>query len=87
MYAASGTGRTALPGEPAFFCGSTGADVARRFHLLGCAALDAKNDIGLLVMDELGLHEENVSEFYQAVRSALEGDVPILGVLQEADSP
>lgn len=69
-----------------FRCGEpAGAAAAARFDRLGCAALAAKAD--LLVMDELGPHETNALAFCRAVFRALEGDIPILGVLQRADAP
>ena len=40
----------------------------------------------MLVMDELGPHEEQAAAFRQAVLRALDGDVPIIGVLQQAES-
>ena len=40
----------------------------------------------VLVMDELGPHEEQAAAFRQAVLRALEGDVPVVGVLQQAES-
>ena len=36
----------------------------------------------LLVMDELGPHEAEAALFRQAVLKLLDGDIPILGVLQ-----
>ena len=38
------------------------------------------------VLDELGPHEEQAAAFRQAVLRALEGDVPVVGVLQQAES-
>ncbi len=69
-----------------FVCGKSNADTALRFQLLGCRALKESADADLLVMDELGPHEAEASAFQNAVWSAVEGDVPILGVLQKADS-
>ena len=37
-------------------------------------------------MDELGPHEAQAVRFQAAVFRALEGGIPILGVLQQADS-
>ena len=37
-------------------------------------------------MDELGPHEEQAAAFRQAVLRALDGDAPIIGVLQQAES-
>ena len=57
-----------------------------RFDWLGCQALDESRDAKLLIMDELGPHEENAERFKVAVLEALDGNVPILGILQQADS-
>lgn len=86
-------GKTAVhllrPGEaPAaenflFFCGES-ADPAR-FDALGVAALRCPGDYFL--MDELGPAEADAHAFQKAVLAALDGDVPIYGVLQKADTP
>lgn len=70
-----------------FICGAPSSDTATRFDTLGCAALSQSNGAQLLVMDELGPKEEQALAFQRAVLSALDGDTPILGVLQQADSP
>ena len=76
------------PGEAAwednrlFRCGEA-AD-PERFNALGCAALSG--DFLCIVMDELGPHEENAAAFQAAVLAALDGDVPVIGVLQKADT-
>lgn len=83
-------GRDERPGEEnlLFCCGDPiGPALAARFDMLGCAALAAEEKTGLLVMDELGPHEQNAQGFCQAVFRALDRDVPILGVLQRADTP
>ena len=67
-----------------FYCGHGGDP--RRFDDLGCAALADTAGCGLLVMDELGPHEAEAVRFQAAVFRALEGDIPILGVLQQAES-
>ena len=67
-----------------FYCGHGGDP--RRFDDLGCAALADTAGCGLLVMDELGPHEAEAVRFQAAVFRALEGDIPILGVLQQAQS-
>lgn len=66
-----------------FCCG--GADI-QRFEQLGCGALADTAGCDVLVMDELGPHEEQAAAFRQAVLRALDGDVPIIGVLQQAES-
>lgn len=68
-----------------FYCGHGGDP--RRFDDLGCAALADTAGCGLLVMDELGPHEGEAVRFQAAVFRALEGDIPVLGVLQQAESP
>lgn len=70
-----------------FLCGRAGRDMASRFEDLGCRALRESSGAGLLVMDELGPHEEKALRFQQAVWKALDGALPVLGVLQQADSP
>ena len=66
-----------------FLCGHT-AD-PQRFNELGCAALRVPADY--ILMDELGPNEALASDFQAAVLTALDGPVPIYGVLQKADSP
>lgn len=62
-------------------------EVAGRFNELGCTAIKGSKDAELLVMDELGPKEVQAEKFRASVLQALDGDVPILGVLQKADSP
>lgn len=69
-----------------FFCGERhAADVTDRFEHLGCAALATPAPI--LVMDELGPAECDAIAFQSAVRQTLDGDTPIIGVLQRCDAP
>lgn len=70
-----------------FLCGEPSNDTAAHFGTLGCAALSQNQEAQLLLMDELGPTEANAYAFQQAVFAALDGDTPILGVLQQADSP
>ncbi len=67
-----------------FYCGG-GTDI-ERFERLGCAALAEAGDCDVLVMDELGPHEAQAAAFQQAVLRALDGDIPVIGVLQQAES-
>ena len=60
--------------------------VIARFEELGCAALEDAGDCDLILMDELGPTEAKAAQFQQAVLATLDGDVPIVGVLQKADS-
>ena len=69
------------------FCGERKEETAKRFNRLGHAALTAVKNPGLLVMDELGPHESEALLFWEAVFHALDGPVPVLGVLQKAASP
>ncbi len=69
-----------------FVCGKKTPDTAERFVRLGCQALNQGEDADLLLMDELGPHETEALAFQEAVWSAVEGNIPILGVLQRADS-
>lgn len=69
-----------------FLCGERhDPAVAQRFNHLGCAALAEIAPV--LVMDELGPAEQNAIAFQQAVLQALDGTVPIYGVLQYAKTP
>ncbi len=69
-----------------FVCGRKGTDTAQRFERLGCQALLRSIDADLLLMDELGPNEAGAEGFQKAVWAAVEGNIPILGVLQKADS-
>lgn len=60
--------------------------VAARFEEMGCAALESSGDCDLILMDELGPTEVKAEKFQQAVLAALEGTVPVIGVLQKAES-
>lgn len=71
--------------ENLLFCCGGGADI-RQFERLGCGALAEAGDCDVLVMDELGPHEAQAAAFQQAVLRALDGDVPVIGVLQQAES-
>ncbi len=80
-----------------FFCGQTPAmlyrqygllpDPALRFDRIGCALLDGiPANTDLIIMDELGPHESEAEAFRASVLRCLDGDIPILGVLQKAES-
>lgn len=78
------------PGEENFlcFCPPPGdRETARRFDRLGRAALEASAGAEVVVMDELGPAEVRAEGFQAAVLRLLEGEVPVLGVLQQADTP
>lgn len=57
------------------------------FDRLGCAMLEKSGECDLLLMDELGPTEVQALGFQRAVLAALDGDIPVYGVLQQADSP
>lgn len=70
-----------------FFCGDpVSAECLARFDRLGCEALKGGPDVDWIVMDELGPHEEQAYRFQQAVLCTLDGDTPVLGVVQAAES-
>ena len=58
--------------------------MAYMFDSLGCSLLDkAKCSAQIIVMDELGWLEKDANKFRQAVLSALDSNIPVLGVLRE----
>ena len=65
-----------------FYCGECDA---ARFDTLGTAALSQRRG-DVLLMDELGPAESQAAAFCGAVLAALDGDMPVLGVLQKADT-
>lgn len=85
VYLLRAAGETPAPENRLFRCGQAGDPAL--FDALGCAALTVSEGCALLVMDELGPHEAAALRFQAAVFRALEGDTPIIGVLQQADSP
>lgn len=64
-----------------------GPEMTERFERLGCAALTESAGADLILMDEIGPHEAEAKRFQQEVFRALDGDTPVLGVLQRAESP
>lgn len=57
------------------------------FDRLGVAMLERSKGADLILMDELGPTEVEAYGFQQAVLAALDGGIPVYGVLQLADSP
>jgi len=55
-----------------------------RFNSLGCDALlqAQKHQVDLILMDECGFLERDAAEFQAAVLHALDGDIPVLGVVR-----
>ena len=83
----AGTREVPSPQNWLFFCDRVCGDTAlSRFNLLGCAALAERPKAELVLMDELGPMEARAERFQEAVFQILNGDVPVLGVLQRADS-
>ena len=66
-----------------FLCGKTDEHTADTFDLLGCNILSMCSDCSLIVMDELGPHEADATLFRKKILNLLDGQTPILGVLQE----
>ena len=66
-----------------FYCGAFSPE---RFDTLGVAALENRGG-DVLLMDELGPAESGAEKFTAAVLAALDGELPVLGVLQQADTP
>ena len=56
------------------------------FDRIGCSLLTGSGGCDLILMDELGPNEANSKKFRQAVWNVLDGDIPVYGVLQVADS-
>ena len=59
---------------------------ALRFNAIGCRCLADLKGAELIVMDELGSAESAAKAFQDRVLALLDGDIPILGVLQEGES-
>ncbi len=59
---------------------------ALRFNAIGCRCLADLEGAELIVMDELGSAESAAKAFQDRVLALLDGDTPILGVLQEGES-
>ena len=56
------------------------------FDRIGCRLLAGSGNCDLILMDELGPNEANSEKFRQAVWNVLNGNIPVYGVLQVADS-
>ena len=57
------------------------------FDRIGCGLLADFQQYDLVLMDELGPAEADSARFRQAVLDTLDGNVPVYGILQAADSP
>lgn len=56
-----------------------------RFNTLGCSALHRARQSGakLILMDECGRFEEQALEFQSEIFAALNGSIPVLGVIRQ----
>ena len=79
-------GEEPAPENMLFVCGSCKIGGTEKFNTLGCAALADCAGAGVILMDELGPHEGEAADFRAAVMRTLDGNIPVLGVLQEAPS-
>ena len=62
--------------------------VVESFDIFGTELLRlALEDGGYILMDELGIFEQDAATFRQTVVDCLDGDCHVLGVLQKADDP
>ena len=59
---------------------------AVRFNTIGCPMLADIEGAELVVMDELGSAESEAKAFQARIFELLDGDIPVLGVLQEVES-
>ena len=66
-----------------FVCGKANEHTADTFNCLGCRILSMCSDCSLLIMDELGPHEAKAALFREEILHLLDGQIPVLGVLQE----
>ena len=64
-------------------CGKANEHTADTFNCLGCRILSMCSDCSLLIMDELGPHEAKAALFREEILHLLDGQIPVLGVLQE----
>ena len=81
------TGEAPCEANRLFACGGKRKpDMTQRFERLGCAALEDCAGAKQIVMDEIGPHEAEAEAFQRAVLRVLDGETPVLGVLQKAPS-
>ncbi|MBQ2697761.1 MAG: hypothetical protein IJF59_03710 [Clostridia bacterium] len=70
-----------------FFGGRRDPYIAARFNRIGVDVMSNSCGHTLLVMDELGPRESGAERFCEEILGALDGEIPILGVLQQAEAP
>lgn len=62
--------------------------VTEAFDTTGCALLESAKAAGeLIVVDEIGRLEKRAARYHEALRSALEGDTPMLCVVRKLKAP
>lgn len=59
------------------------AAASERFNQLGCPLLHQAENTQLIMMDEIGIMEEQAGLFREAVLHTLDGGIPVIGVLRE----
>ena len=74
-----------------FYCGKdrlrlSKEEVLEHFNRLGSLILSDVKGSDIIIMDEIGPNEELAEIFKNRVLELLDGDIPILGVIQKADS-
>lgn len=70
-----------------FVCGEQNQpETIKRFHTVGCQALEFTKKPDLIVMDELGPHEEHAVYFTGKVLNILNSSIPVIGVVQKTNS-
>ena len=52
------------------------------FNTVGVSLLTGTRDCDVILMDEIGIQEDDAEQFQQAVLDCLDGDVPVLGVVR-----
>jgi nucleoside-triphosphatase len=60
---------------------------AEAFEIYGAEIVRRAGRRDLIVMDELGVMEENAPRFKEAVLRRLDGEIPVAGVVKQARSP
>ena len=81
-------GEAPCKGNFLFSCGyQSDPGISSRFDRLGCAALNEALHPDVWIMDELGPAEKDAFHFQAAVLRLLNGNIPVIGVLQQADTP
>ena len=62
------------------------AAASERFNQLGCPLLHQAENTQLIMMDEIGIMEEQAGLFREAVLHTLDGGIPVIGVFHAGNS-